>query len=262
MSAMNEGAAGTFPLRVTALYRYPLKGFSPEPLDHVELQPGETFPRDRAYAVENGRGGFDPDHPKYLPKVQFLMLMRNERLATLATHFDDATETLTISRAGKQVAKGQLSTKLGRQMIEQFLGAYLKSELRGPPKIVSAPGHTFSDMDAKCVHLVNLATVRDIERTLGRPVDPLRFRANIYFDGAEAFAETRWIGREFSIGGVRLQAFAMTERCEATNVDPATAVRDLALPQHLLRTYGHAEAGIYARVIEGGRIGLGETIAA
>ena len=260
MSDASDGSAGASP-RVMALYRYPLKGFSPEALDAVELAPGETFPHDRAYAVENGRGGFDPDHPKHLPKIHFLMLMRNERLASLATHFDDATETLTIARAGKQVARGQLSTKLGRQMVEQFLGAYLKAELRGPPKIVSAAGHSFSDMEEKCVHIVNLATGRDIERTLGRPVDPLRFRANVYVDGLDAFAETKWIGRDFSIGSVRLQAFAMTERCEATNVDPATAARDLAIPQHLLRTYGHAEVGFYARVIGGGRIATGDALA-
>ncbi len=250
-----------WPPRVTALYRYPLKGFSPERLKSVDLAAGETFPRDRAYAIENGPGRFDPDNPKHLPKINFLMLMRNERLATLDTRFEDATETLTILRAGKQVAKGQLSTKLGRQMIEQFLSAYLKGELRGPPRIVAAPGHSFSDMDAMCVHLVSMATVREIERTLGKPVDPLRFRANVYFDGAPAFAETQWIGREFAIGSVRLQAFAMTERCEATNVDPATAVRDLAIPQHLLRTYNHAEVGIYARVVGAGRIAEGDMLA-
>lgn len=249
------------PPLVTALYRYPLKGFSPERLEAVDIAAGETFPRDRTYAIENGPGRFDPDHPKHLPKINFLMLMRNERLATLETRFEDATETLTILRAGKQVARGQLSTKLGRQMIEQFLSAYLKGDLRGPPRIVAASGHSFSDMDAKCVHLVNLATLRDIARTLGKPVDPLRFRANVYFDGAPAFAETQWIGREFAIGSVRLQAFAMTERCEATNVDPATAVRDLAIPQHLLRTYNHAEVGIYARVVRAGRVAEGDTLA-
>ena len=261
MSEQGSELAGASPLRVTGLYRYPVKGFSPERLENVELLPGETFPRDRAYAIENGPGRFDPDHPKHLPKINFLMLMRNERLATLETRFEDASETLTIFRGGKQVARGQLSSKLGRQMIEQFLAAYLKGDLRGPPRIVAASGHSFSDMDEKCVHLVNLATVREIERTLGKPVDPLRFRANIYFDNAPAFAETQCIGREFSVGSVRLQAFAMTERCEATNVDPATAARDLAIPQHLLRTYGHAEVGIYARVIGGGRIAEGDVLA-
>lgn len=248
------------PPHVTSLYRYPLKGFSPERLEAVALTAGETFPHDRSYAIENGPGRFDPDNPKHLPKINFLMLMRNERLATLETRFEDASDTLTIFRAGKQVARGQLTTKLGRQMIEQFLSAYLKGDLRGPPRIVAAPGHSFSDVDAKCVHLVNLATVREIERTLGKPIDPLRFRANVYFDGVPAFAEAQWIGRDFSVGPVRMQAFAMTERCEATNVDPATAVRDLAIPQHLLRTYNHAEVGIYARIMRAGRIEEGNPI--
>ena len=99
-----------------------------------------------------------------------------------------------------------------------------------------------------------MAEVKKIENV---SVDP---KANIYFDGAPAFAETQWIGRDFAIGASRLQAFTMTERCEATNVDPVTAVRDLAIPRHLLRTYGHAEVGIYARVIVGGRIAPGGAI--
>ncbi|MEZ5925962.1 MAG: MOSC domain-containing protein [Hyphomicrobiaceae bacterium] len=245
---------------VTALYRYPLKGFSPERLEAVDLSPGETFPGDRAYAIENGPGRFDPDNPKHLPKINFLMLMRNERLASLETRYADATDTLTVLRDGKQVARGQLATKLGRQMIEQFLAAYLKGDLRGPPRIVAAPGHSFSDMDEKCVHLVNLATVREIERSLGKPIDPLRFRANIYFDGAPAFAETHWIDRALSIGPVRLDVFAMTERCAATNVDPVSAARDLAIPQHLMRTYNHSDVGIYARVVAGGRIQDGDRL--
>ena len=70
-------------------------------------------------------------------------------------------------RDGKQVARGQLSTPLGRQLIEQFFAAYMKTELRGAPKIVHAPGHSFSDVAAKCLHIVNLASVRELERSLG-----------------------------------------------------------------------------------------------
>ena len=84
--------------RLAALYRYPVKGLTPEPLDSVELRPGETLPFDRAYAIENGPGRFDPAQPRHLPKINFLMLMRDERLATLRSSFDDRTQTLTIAR--------------------------------------------------------------------------------------------------------------------------------------------------------------------
>jgi uncharacterized protein len=245
---------------LASLYRYPVKGLTPEPMQRVALAAGETLPFDRAWAIENGPGRFDAAHPRHLPKVNFLMLMRDERLATLRTQFDDTSETLTILRDGKQVARGQLTTPLGRQLIEQFLAAYMKAELRGPPKIVHAHGHSFSDVAPKCVHIVNLASVRELERTLGRPVDPLRFRANLYLEGVEPWAELAWTGKDIGIGDARLAVFARTTRCDATNVDPARGVRDMGVPSHLQRTWGHQDFGVYAKVVAGGEIAVGALV--
>ena len=253
--------AGTSAPTVAALYRYPVKGLSPERIERVTLEAGGTMPFDRAYAIENGPGRFDPDNPRHLPKITYLMLMRDERLATLVSSFDDASETLTIERAGKQVARGQLSTPLGRKLIEQFFAAYMKAELRGPPKVVFTPGHSFSDVAMKCLHIVNLASVRDLERVVGRPIDPLRFRANVYIDGVEPWAELRWVGRELTIGGIRAQVVDRTVRCDATNVDPRTGARDMGLPTLIRRTWGHGDFGIYAKVIDDGELALGDAAA-
>ena len=246
---------------VSTLYRYPVKGLTPEPLESVQLAPGETLPFDRAWAIENGPGRFDPDVPRHLAKINFLMLMRDERLATLRSRFDEATQTLTIARGGKPVVSGRLGTPLGRQLIEQFIAAYMKAELRGAPKIVHAPGHSFSDVAAKCVHIVNLASVRELERSVGRKVDPLRFRANVYIDGLAPWAELAWLDREIGIGAARLRGFARTKRCDATNVDPETGARDLAIPATLTRAWGHQDFGIYATVVAGGRIRIGDELA-
>ena len=246
---------------ITSLYRYPVKGLSPEKLAQVALTPGATVPFDRAYAIENGPGRFDPSNPQHLPKIVFLMLMRNERLASLATHFDDATETLTVLRDGKQVARGQLTTPIGRQMIEQFFAAYMASELRGAPKVVAAPGHSFSDVAAKCLHIVNLATVRDLQRVVGKPVDPLRFRANVYIDGIAPWAEFGWLAKDITLGGAKLHVFARTQRCDATNVDPVTAARDMAIPAVLSRTWSHSDLGIYAKVVNGAVVHEGDAVA-
>lgn len=243
-----------------AIYRYPIKGMTPEPLTAVDLEAGKTLPFDRAFAIENGPGRFDPDNPRHLPKITYLMLMRDERLASLTSRFDDATQTLTILRDGKQVARGDLSTPLGRKMIEQFIAAYMKAELRGAPRVVSAPGHSFSDVAAKCVHIVNLASVRELERVIGRPVDPLRFRANLHIDGLAPWAELKWLDKEIAIGDARLSVFARTQRCDATNVDPASARRDMAIPATLSRTLGHTDFGIYAKVTTSGRIALGNVV--
>ena len=245
---------------VVSLYRYPVKGLSPQKLDRISLSPGETVPGDRGYAIENGPGRFDPENPRYLPKINFLMLMKNERLAALKTDFDEATQTLTISRGGKQVTQGALTSRLGRQIIEQFIAGYMQGELKGAPRIVSASGHSFSDMAAKCLHLVNLATVRDLQAVVGKPLDPLRFRANVYFDGADPWQERQWLERHVRIGGVRLKVFAETVRCDATNVNPETGERDGTIPPTLQRMFGEPCLGIYAKVVEGGNILPGDRI--
>ena len=100
-------------MKVTSLYRYPVKGLSPEALERVDLTPGDTFPHDRRYAIENGPSGFDEAAPRHLPKMVFLMLMRNEALARLQTRFDEATTTLTIREGGAEPLRADLSHRAG-----------------------------------------------------------------------------------------------------------------------------------------------------
>lgn len=246
--------------KLTTLVRYPVKGFNGQTLNRVDLVPGQGFPLDRAYAVENGGSRFDSQHPKWLPKIGFLMLMRHERLAAFEVRFDDTDHTLTILRDGKQLARGCLQTKLGRQMIEQFLSEAMKHELRGPPRIVSADGHSFTDIAAKAVHLVNLQSVNDLSRTMGQDLDPLRFRANIYFDGLAAWEELKLVGKTVSCGSASIKIFAETARCEATSVDLKTASRGPSIPSILERTWGHSNLGVYGKVVSAGTIAPGDEI--
>lgn len=246
---------------ITAICRYPVKGFTPEPMERVALRAGRCLPLDRAYAVENGTRDFDPRAPRHFPKVKFLQLMRHERLALLTTRLDDESRRLVIERDGRQVASGALDTPVGRQLIEQFLASFLKDELRGPPRIVACPGHSFSDVSRQVVSIINLATVRDIERVAGQPVDPLRFRGNLYIDGLEPWAELGWVGETVGIAGApMLKALEPIKRCAATEVDPQTAARDLKIPQILQRGFGHQTVGIYAEVTADGTVAVGEAM--
>ena len=93
---------------INALYRYLVKGLSGERLPRATLQTGAYFPGDRLFAIENGPSGFDEAAPEHQPKIKFLMLMRNARLAKLETRFDEATQNLTIWRDGKPVTRGDL----------------------------------------------------------------------------------------------------------------------------------------------------------
>ena len=259
-----DGMVGRNPLKnpmsaipnaaVAALYRYRVKGLSAEALPHATLSPGKTVPGDRSYAIENGPTGFDPTAPQYFPKIRFLMLMRDERLAALHSRYDDASRILTIRANGEEAVRADLGTAEGRAAIERFFAANFTQELKGSPKILVGNGHSFSDVAKKVVSIINLDSVAAIEKMVGQPVHPLRFRANLYVRGWPAWSELDLLGRTLAIGDVRLKMVKRIVRCAATNVDPETAARDLNIPHTLMRALGHCDCGVYAEVVAGGTI--------
>jgi uncharacterized protein len=247
--------------RIRAIYRYPVKGLSPEPLARTRLEVGATVPADRLYAIENGPSGFDPAAARHQPKQRYLMLMKNERLARLRTRYDEASRTLVIASEGREAARGDLGTADGCAAIERFFAAYCVDELRGAPRVLQAAGFSFSDVAKKVVSIINLASVAALEDVIGAPVDPLRFRGNVLVAGWPAWREFDLLGQEIAIGpSARLRIVKRIVRCAATNVDPATGIRDLAIPETLLRAFGHADCGVYGEVAAAGEIATGDAV--
>lgn len=245
---------------VSHLWRYPVKGLSPEALDATTLSPGAGLPGDRAYAIAHGNTPFDAMAPEWLPKQNFLMLARNPRLAALTTRWIDSASTLTIERDGRQVARGNLSTPVGRAMVAEFLSAYMKEEARGTPRVVAARGHMFSDTKEPLVSIINAASLHDLARVAGCALDPVRFRANIMIEGLPAWSEFDLEGQEIQIGEARLLVKKRITRCAATSADPASGKVDINLPKVLKKGFGHVDFGVYARVLSSGRLALGDTM--
>ena len=252
----------TSPARITGIYRYPVKGLTPEPLPHAELQVGQTLRSDRRYAIENGPSGFDPAAPKWLPNPHFLMLQRDEWLAPLRAHFDDDSHVLTLRRDGAMVVQGDLETAEGRAAIERYFADSHAGAIKGPPKVLTSPGHSFSDVPRKVVSIINLASLHAIENLVQAPVHPLRFRANFYVEGWPAWHEAGLLDQTIAIGSARAKVVKRITRCAAVNVDPDTGARDLTVPHTLMQRLGHNECGIYAEIITDGGAAVGDEIAA
>ena len=187
-------------MRVAAIYRYPVKGLSAEKLERVRLAPGECLPHDRRFALALPSTRFDPERPEWVPKSRFAMLMRDGKLARLGTRFDAANDELTIEQAGAVALRASLTEPAGCQAIGEFIGEFLGAAVERPLRVVAARGHAFADARRKpnattdkYVSLINLASIAALEERVGAALDPLRFRANVYFEGAPAWEELDWI---------------------------------------------------------------------
>ena len=197
-----------------------------------------------------------------MSKPHFLMLMRDEWLAGLAPISTTRATCLTIRHNGEIAAQGDLETAEGRAAIEDFFASAFAGQIKGPPKVLSGRATAFPTSPARSSPS-SISPASAPSRTwCGAPVHPLRFRANLYVEGWPAWSEFDLLDQTLAIGETRLKVVKRIVRCAAINVDPDTAARDLAIPQALQRRLGHADCGIYAEVIAGGSIAVGDSVAA
>ncbi|MBC6405532.1 MAG: MOSC domain-containing protein [Rhodospirillales bacterium] len=242
--------------RLESIVRYPVKGLAGQALERAQLTDGKALPHDRRFALtyDSGAPGDKLHH------ASLAGLEKEERLASLTLDYDEDTTAVTLYRDGKQVARGEGSRPIGRPLLTQFFSAYLKDSPRGTARFVeNAKGH-FTYWDEPFLHLINLATVKDLERVARQPIDPRRFRANLWIGAPPAWEERHWVGKRLRLGEARLEAVALTERCAATTVNPDNAKHDLNVPRILRAGFGHLELGLYLRVVRDGTIAVGDSL--
>ena len=247
-------------MRIDRLYRYPVKGLSAEAIESARVEAGGAIPWDRAFALAQGDAGFDPAAPTWLPKTNFMCLRSNAKIALLRASFDDRTGRLALLAPDGGGIEQNVLSEHGRVRIGAWLTDYLGPDARGTPAFHHVPGHVFGDQRTPVLSLINEASRAALEAQAGSRRHRRRFRANIWISGEPAWSELEWVGRELLIGGARLRVTKRTVRCPATEVNPETGERDANPVAELRATYGHADLGIHAEVIEGGRIELGDSI--
>jgi GntR family transcriptional regulator/MocR family aminotransferase len=252
-----EGGIG-MPI-VSGIYRYPIKGLSPQPLPGIVLEADKPFPFDRVFALTRPGVPIDPDKPKWAKKGLFIMLMLEEQLAQVRTHLDIETLRLTIAGNGEQLLEADLNSETDRAEVERFFQR-LVSKLPVPPRLVRARGGHFMDKPDNVMSLINLATVRSLEELWGYKIDPLRFRANFYIDGARPWQEFDWIGSDIRLGDALFRVDRRNGRCSATNVDPRTGIRDRDIPGSLRAAFGHKDLGVYLVARQGGKVVVGDPV--
>lgn len=247
---------------VSRIFRYPIKSLSAEALERIDLTAGRALPGDRRYALRHGASAYDPARPAWQRKREFAVLVHTPALARLKTALDPDTTTLTITLDGAPLFTGRLDNPPARRGAETVFNRVLKDP-RGPLTLVDGGADlALTDTQVPYLSIINLATVRELSAKAGRELDPLRFRGNLLIEGLAPWAEFGWVGREVKIGAVTLRIAKRIDRCAATSVDPATAATDVNVPKLLLENFGHIDCGVYAEVVSGGRLRVGDAVVA
>ena len=175
-----------------------------------------------------------------------MCLLRNARIALLQAQFDAATGLLSITPPGSVTVQADPLTPIGQAAFTEFLTDYLASEARygeanKPPHFQYVEGHSFCDHRTQVISFIGLGSLGALEDAAGGPRDKRRFRANIYIDNIEPWAEFDWLGKTIAIGDTRLIVQDRIDRCGATTVNPDTAERDANPVLELKRNFGHIE---------------------
>jgi len=140
--------------------------------------------------------------------------------------------------------------------LDQALVRTFESETQRPIELRELPGENF---DAAHVLIVNLATVDAFALEAGMPLDPRRFRANLYVDGLEPEEELRWLGRVIRAGDAELEVVDRCERCKVITMDPDTTEATPELLRILVERHDE-RLGMYCRVVRPGRVSVGDFV--
>ena len=116
--------------RVVALYRYPIKGFTPESRDALTILPDGRVAGDRALSFLLGDAGEPPEQAAgddWWPKPSMLVLMNTPALARLTLRYDEDARRVSLSLDGAVLVEGGLD-EAGRARIADAVGAWASEQ--------------------------------------------------------------------------------------------------------------------------------------
>lgn len=246
--------------RVAHIWRHPLKSHGREMMQSVTLETGKTIPFDRHWAVAHERHHFDLENPAWVPCGNFARGAKNPAIMAINSKLDETSGQLTLSHPNRPDLTFAPDNAADQQKFLNWIAPLEKPDSLIPRAIVKAPDRGMTDTDYPSISINSLSSLKALEAVANAPVDATRFRGNIWIDGSEPWAEFDLIGQEIQIGEARLKVVERIVRCKATQANPATGERDLATLDLLQDNWGHKDFGIYAQVIKGGMMEIGNAL--
>ncbi len=245
---------------VAALYRYPVKGFTPEQRDALTILPSGRVAGDRVLGFRFASTE-EPDD-EWSRKQGMVVLMNTPGLARLQVRYDDRANRMAIVLDGKPFADEPLDTE-GRVRLATALAGYVLGLDENPledhperlPLRLVGDGVTprYHDSQDGTVTLHGRGSLSALREALHDPeASELRFRSNVSIEGLDPWEEQTWIGRRIAIGAVEFTVDRPKVRCLATHANPITGVRDHPVMTTLTRAFDQKQPTFAVALIPAG----------
>jgi uncharacterized protein YcbX len=257
--------------RVAALYRYPVKGFTPEACDTLTVLDEGRIAGDRVLGIRFA--DTDAADEAWSKKTEMVALMNTPGLARLHLRFEAEALRLRLS-VDSTVLVDEVLTTAGRTRLAAAVAEYVltldENPLAGHPERlplrVVGDGITprYHDAEAGQVTLHGRGSLHALTAALAHPeISELRFRSNIAVEGLDAWEEHSWVGRKVRIGTVEFDVVRSKVRCLATHANPTTGERDVPMLTTLTTVFGQEKPTFGVAMVPsraGGHLHVGDPV--
>ncbi|HWI22327.1 MAG TPA: MOSC domain-containing protein [Baekduia sp.] len=251
---------------VTRICCTPIKGLRVQEPSEILLDEGGAVGDREFLLVDNDNG------------VKSVTLVGG--LLRMSADYDVDTKRLSVVCDDGRACDGIV--ELGDPLLVDYLGmksiqthevhgpwSALISRMAGQPlrlAKVDTPGH---GSDLAPVSLLGEGSLEELARRSGLgPIDARRFRMLLHFGPSTPHEEDDWNGQTISVGEVRMRVGGTIPRCAATTRDPEAGKRDSPIVK-AIRDYRGVQPtgwgdgvpfGVYAEVVQGGRVRIGDPV--
>ncbi|MFZ1725340.1 MAG: MOSC domain-containing protein [Albidovulum sp.] len=244
--------------KLTAIYRHPLKSHGREALETVALAAGREIPWDRHWAVAHDAAKLTEG--AWNPCANFSHGSKAPGLMAINARLDEAEARLTLNHPERPDLTFRPDDPDDQTRFIDWVRPISPTDRALPARIFIVKGRSMTDTDYPSVSLIGLASNRALGEYMGVELSPLRWRGNFWIEHLRPFEEREWIGHEIRLGEAVLWVEEPKIRCLATTANPATGQRDADTLRALNAMFGHQEFGVYAKVIKGGNVRVGDRL--
>lgn len=246
--------------RLALLCRHPIKSIGHEEIKRAVLTSDRAFPFDREWSVAHDAARFGARPDDWAPKMNFVRGWAAPALMAVTCRSDEAARRLLLSHPDRPDLEIAPDDAADQARLIAWLRPLWPENRPDPAHVVHLPGRPMTDVPEPFVAVLSLSSLADLSARIGQDLSPHRFRGNLWVEGWAPWAEFGLVGQEITVGAARLRIEARITRCRATCANPATGRHDAEVLQALDAGFGHEDFGIYARVIRGGAVALGDAV--